>query len=236
MKVAILQCDDVLDKFQTEFGNYPEMIMDMLSNHASQLEYETFDVRKAQYPERLDDFEFFVITGSKASVYDDECWIKNFIAFIRNLYGKDKKLLGICFGHQIIAAALGAKVEKSEKGWGVGVANNSLISTKAWFEHDRLELNILVSHQDQVTELPEEADVIAQSDFCPNFLVQWNKTTLSVQGHPEWVKGYSNALMLHRKDIIPKEVLSKGIGSLSQDLDNAVFTRYLFKFFKIKGV
>ena len=82
MKIAILQCDDVLDKFQTEYSNYPEMIMAMLKSELSesrQLQFKTFDVRKAQYPDALDDFDLFIITGSKASAYDEELWIKNFI-------------------------------------------------------------------------------------------------------------------------------------------------------------
>ena len=156
MKIAILQCDDVLEKFQTEYSNYPEMIMAMLlsessqSNQSSQLHFKTFDVRKAQYPDSLDDFDLFVITGSKASAYDDEPWIKNFIVYIGELYEKSKKILGICFGHQIIGLALGAKVEKSDKGWGVGVAKNTLIQTTDGLGPVNAELNLLVSHQDQV--------------------------------------------------------------------------------------
>ena len=143
-----------------------------------------------------------------------------------------KKLIGICFGHQIISMAYHDQVIKSEKGWGIGVAVNRIVTTPDWMSEKRPEFSLIVSHQDQVITLPEGAVVIAQSDFCPFFMVQWNDHFLSVQGHPEWNRAYSRTLMNERRAIIPPERIETGLESLSIKPDNALLARWIIDFVK----
>lgn len=230
MKVAILECDDVLEKFQPKFGHYRDMIRHMFGHLDTPFEFEVFDCRLGHYPENIDGYGFFITTGSKTSVYENKPWIQQLIKFVQHLDKHKKKLIGICFGHQAIAMAFDGMVEKSEKGWGVGVSVNRIVTIPDWMREKRKELNIIVSHQDQITSLPEEALVIAESDFCPFFMVQWNNHFLSIQGHPEWNSAYSRTLINNRRGLIPAERIAEGFASLDITPDNRLFTRWIMDF------
>lgn len=230
MKVAILQCDNLLEKLQPRFGEYKHMIQQMFSVIDTSFSYDVFDCRKEEYPDDISCYDFFITSGSRASVYDDEPWIQRLIDFIRKLDRNEKKLIGICFGHQAIAVALDGQVNKSTKGWGVGLAANRVVSTPGWMQQRVSQLRILVSHQDQITSLANGAKVLAESDFCPYFIIQWNNHFLSIQGHPEWNKEYSRALMYERRAIIPEDRLEEGLLSLRLVPDNQIFAQWIVDF------
>ena len=143
-----------------------------------------------------------------------------------------RKFIGICFGHQIIAIALQGRIEKSPKGWGIGVATNRIVCRPHWLSDEKDTINIIASHQDQVVSLPEGATIIAESDFCPFFMVQWNEYFLSIQGHPEWHRDYAKTLMNERRAIIAPSVIEAGLQSLSKTPDNACVVRWMVNFIK----
>jgi len=230
MKVAIIQCDTVLSEFVAEFGSYADMIIHMFESVDANMEYQVFDSQRGEYPDKLDAYDFYITTGSKACACEDHPWIKQLIGFVRQLDAQKKKLIGICFGHQIIALARYGRVEKSTRGWGVGVAKNRIIAHPEWMKTPKDELNIIVSHRDQITRLPDDARVIAASDFCPCFVVQWDNHTLSIQGHPEFLPGYSGALIKHRRHILGDKLTDAGLASLTITPDSALFTRWILDF------
>lgn len=230
MNVAIIQCDSVPSEFVSEFGTYTDMIKRMLDSTEADLNYQVFDAQQLEYPDKLDAYDFFITTGSKADAYGESPWIKQLIRFVQRLDAAKKKLIGICFGHQIIALARRGLVEKSSRGWGVGVAENRVIAHPRWMKEWKNELNMLVSHQDQITRLADNAVVIASSDFCPFFMVQWEQHFLGIQGHPEWLAGYSRALMNHRRHILGDKVTDAGLASLSITPDNALFAGWIMDF------
>lgn len=230
MKVAILECDDVLEKFQPKFGHYEDMIRSMFGHLDTPFEFEAFDCRLGCYPEDIHEYDFYITTGSKASVYKNMPWIQQLIKFVQHLGKHKKTLIGICFGHQVIAMACHGMVKHSDKGWGIGIAANRVVATPDWMREKRQKLNILVSHQDQITSLPEDALVIAESDFCPYFVVQWNNHFLSIQGHPEWSSVYSRTLINNRRGLIPAERIDQGLDSLEIEPDNRLFTRWIMDF------
>lgn len=232
MKVALLQCDNVLEKFQPEFGDYPAMVKSMFDGVDELLEFDIFDCQQGQFPDDIHAYGFYITTGSKASAYEEIDWIQKLIDFVRQLDRFQKKLIGICFGHQIIALVRGGVVEKSDKGWGIGIASNEIAGNPTWMIKPPAELNILSSHQDQVTQLPGGALIIAQSDFCPYFVVQWGDHFLSIQGHPEWSNAYSGTLMDDRRAIIPAERIEAGLKSLDQQADSALFVSWIMNFVK----
>ena len=233
LKVAILQCDDVLDKFRGRFGNYPEMVVESLREVDSHLCFEVFDVRSGAYPKAPHEFGLFVITGSKASVYDDESWIRELVQYIKGLDSQSIPVFGICFGHQIMALAMGCKVEKASKGWGVGIASTTITESGRALGFSGEVMNMIVSHQDQVVDISENAILISYSDFCPYFSVRWSESLISIQGHPEWQKEYAKVLMDDRRDRIPESVISEGLSSLNKRLDNKGFLSNIMKLFSI---
>jgi GMP synthase-like glutamine amidotransferase len=230
MKVAILQCDEVMPKLQPLFGQYKDMIRTMFEAFVGPFEFDCFDCQKERYPVNLHSYDFYITTGSKASVYEDKPWIKKLIKFVQLLSREKKKLIGICFGHQIIAVALNGEVEKSDKGWGVGVGLNSIAASPGWMSEKSGFVNILSSHQDQITILPEKALIIAGGDFCPYFIIQWNDYFLSIQGHPEWSREYSRALINERRAIITPGRIEPALASLTTRPDNQLFVRWIIDF------
>jgi GMP synthase-like glutamine amidotransferase len=140
------------------------------------------------------------VTGSKADSFGTDPWIQTLKAYLLKLYERGEKLLGVCFGHQLLALTLGGKAERADKGWGVGIHRYSLAAHAPWMDPEVSELTLLISHQDQVTQLPEGATVIASSDFCPNAAYHIRDQVLCFQGHPEFVHDYSRALLDARQD------------------------------------
>jgi GMP synthase-like glutamine amidotransferase len=146
------------------------------------------------------------------------------------LHKKKHPLLGICFGHQMVARALGGKSEAVEQGWGVGVQNYQTVSAQAWTEPPMEQFSLLASHQDQVTELPENAELIAKSDFCPMAAFRIENHILTFQGHPEFQKAYSKVLLHLRKQILGPKIFAAGIKSLEQSIQPQQITNWMLNF------
>jgi GMP synthase-like glutamine amidotransferase len=230
MKIGILQCDQVHEKFIAEHGPYPDMFAALLHQADPSLTFVVYDVEHDEFPQEINAADAYLITGSRHSVNDDFPWIANLEEFVRQLHSAKKKVVGICFGHQLIAKALGGKVIKSPKGWGIGMSTNQITQQKYWMNPPQDNFHLLVSHQEQVVELPSDAEVLASSDFCPFYLLQIKENLITVQGHPEFSKGYSQALIEDRKAILGKERLEQGLMSLTIELDSSLFARWIVNF------
>jgi len=189
------------------------------------------------YPESPDECDGYIITGSKSSVYDSDEWITKLRDYVRNLASHRKKMVGICFGHQLLAHVLGGRTAKSEQGWGVGVmtCENKVIESTSWpnWMHPvKSSYSLLVSHQDQVVQLPPGATCIASSKFCPNSAFQVEDYALCFQGHPEFVRDYSRRLMEMRRDRIPHELIEKGLHSLEANTDHLIVAEWMVNFMR----
>jgi len=230
MKIGLLQCDDVMQTLQSEHGNYPQMFDDLLRAQVPDLEMVVYRCMDGEYPARAGECDSYLTTGSKFGVNDGLPWVDVLEDFIRQLWEHRMPLVGICFGHQLMAKALGGEVGKSVKGWGVGVSFNQVVMRKNWMDPWQEKLDLIVSHQDQVTRLPVHADVLISSIFCPYYVVQYGQHFMSVQGHPEFCKDYSRALMDLRQGAIPDARLREGQASLSAEVDADVMMRWMLNF------
>jgi len=230
MKIGILQCDSVLDEFQPQFGDYPQMFIDLLLEVDKTLTFTIYDVREKQLPKDLTECDAYITTGSRLSVYDPIDWLDDFGQFILQLSKSNRKLVAVCFAHQLVADLFGGRTENSDKGWGVGVSTNQIISQKPWMQPFQPALNIIVSHQDQVTLLPDGVEVIGSSSFCPNFMLLFGENILTIQGHPEFSAQYSETLMTHRRKRVGEVRYQQGIATLDQETDELLFTRWLLNF------
>jgi GMP synthase-like glutamine amidotransferase len=231
MKIGILKADSVLEQFQPEFGDYPDMFVARLAAQAGpDVAFITYDVEHLEYPANIDECAGYIITGSKMSVYDNEAWIRRLEDFVRQLDQAKKPLIGVCFGHQLVAQALGGKAEAAAIGWGVGVHTNHIVSAQHYMQPRLAEARVLVSHKDQVTRLPPGAEQLATSDFCPNSMFQVGNHILCIQGHPEFIKAYSESLMNMRREILGEAVYGAGIESLDQALDSDTLATWMLRF------
>ncbi|MFV0277847.1 MAG: glutamine amidotransferase-related protein [Parahaliea sp.] len=230
MKLGILKTDAVRPEWVAAFGEYPDMFIALLGRLEPALGFAVYDVEEGEYPADIDEVDAYLITGSKSGVYEDKPWIGVLMDFVRELDRRRKKLVGICFGHQLVAEALGGRVIKSPKGWGMGLHTHTFRTLPEWHDGAAHAFDILVSHQDQVVEKAAGAEVLAGSEFCEHAVCQVGKHILTFQGHPEFVPGYSRAIMDYRREIIGEEVYHRGVASLSGSAESERIGRWILNF------
>jgi GMP synthase-like glutamine amidotransferase len=232
IKLGILKTDTVREDLVQEFGEYPDMFGALLSAVDPSLEFVVYDVERGEYPDNIDDVDAYLMTGSKSSVYEDKAWIHELSDFVRELHRRRKRLVGICFGHQMVAHALGGKTEKSEKGWGVGAHEALFHRLPEWHDGEDPEFVLLVSHQDQVVETAPGAEVLAGSAFCENAVCQLGDHILTLQGHPEFVKDYSEKILNMRREHIGEDNYERGMNSLGRELDRERVAEWIVAFLR----
>lgn len=228
MRVVLLQTDNVLEQFQPDHGDYPAMFSAVLD--APDLEVQVVDVRQGTPPPGSGDA--YVITGSRHSVYDDLPWIPRLAQFLRTEIDAGRKVVGICFGHQLLAHFFGGEVRPAPVGWEVGVKETEILAPQAWMNPAAPTFNLISSHKDQVQRLPDGAVLTARSPFCPVAGFAMGDNVITFQGHPEFRKGYSQALMAHRRELLGEEKYSDGIRSLDRPTDESLVGRWILGFLR----
>lgn len=236
IRIGILQTDSVLEKFQPDFGDYPQMFEWVLQTSARQPECAKLQIDCINYPVQQStplvvDCDAYLITGSRDSVYDDAPWILDLVGFIERALAADKKIIGVCFGHQLMAHYFGGRVAPAEGGWAVGVHTSDILQRHNWMgESVPTQFNLLSSHKDQVVELPQTAEVFATNGFCPIAGFTMNDRVITVQGHPEFTKAYAQGLLDHRRTLLGEAVYQQGMDSMSKATDELLVARWLLQF------
>lgn len=226
VKVGMLECDHVTETLSTAYGDYREMFERLLPDIA----FQYYDVYNGQFPESALECDAYLVTGSKHSVYEDIPWIHQLKAFVKDIQYHQRYYVGICFGHQMLAEALGGKVEKSPNGWCVGIHSFQMIAREKWMNPYQSETNLLMSCQDQVLRMPEGSTLLAHSKECPVGMFKVGARMVGIQGHPEFEKGYDRALIESRIDVIGSMKANESIQSLVLDHDGTVFVDWLMRF------
>lgn len=214
MRICIIETGLPPEECQTEFGTYPKMIENWLKPALGQASFDTISVVSGEHlPENAEQYDAYVITGSKHGVYDPIEWIKPLESFLIQLRDKKIPIFGICFGHQIMAQAYGGVVEKSTKGWGFGTQKYQLAEK---------EYPVLVLHQDQVITLPDQAKPVGGNEFCPLGVLQYEFPAISVQFHPEFSTEYlADMARRFRGSRFPEDVADKGLASLQSQAETS---------------
>jgi GMP synthase-like glutamine amidotransferase len=226
--VAILKTGAPPAGLAERFGTYPDMFAKLLGPG---FETRVYDVEAGELPARAGAHGAYLVTGSPAGVYEPLPWIAPLLAFLREAKGK-AKLVGVCFGHQAMAEALGGRVEKSERGWDVGLQDYEIVEPRPWMGGKRPErIAVPVSHQDQVVVRPPGAKVVARSGFTPFGMLEWEGgDAVSMQFHPEFEPDYAKALIEARRGALPDP--DGAIASLERPDDRGTVGEWIRAFLK----
>ncbi|MDC0736783.1 type 1 glutamine amidotransferase [Cognatishimia sp. SS12] len=223
MKIGILQTGPFVQDMHEITGDYDAMFKMLLAGQ--DFTFEVWRVFEGDMPERTEACDGWLITGSKFGVYEDHDWIAPMEDFIRACVMEARPIVGICFGHQLIAQALGGTVEKFKGGWSVG---------RQMYDFGGVELPLNAWHQDQVVALPEGARVIASNDFCANAAIVYGDRALSFQAHPEFGPDAIEGLIQYvGPGKVPDAQLQAAADSLDEPTANEVIADQIADFFRM---
>lgn len=230
LRIGILCCDRVPDELRQRFGDYPDMFRRLLHATGLDPEFRAFDLVNQEWPPGTDACDAWLITGSRWSVTDQAAWINGAHEWIRRLHREHRPLVGICFGHQLIANALGGRAGRAAQGWGVGVHRVTIRAQTSWMMPAATRLCLPVSHRDQVHALPPGAQVLAASAFCPIAAFALEDHILGLQGHPEFEPAFVRQVMDRRREQLGETVYRTGLDSLDTPVDTTLAAGWIRRF------
>jgi GMP synthase-like glutamine amidotransferase len=217
MKIGILETGLLREQLTDRFDPYPIMFDHFLNLAGGALEIEGFSVIRGEMPTSITECDGWLITGSRHGVYENLDWMIELQSFIRDIAANDIPLVGICFGHQIIAQALGGEVVKSDKGWALGLHHYEIEKNHSWMESGPGTVGLYAFHQDQVVKIPKNAEVFASSDFCPYAGLSYGDSIISLQAHPEFEEAYETTLLdLFNGNLFSTELADEAYASMSE--------------------
>ena len=232
MRIGILETGEVAEDLRARHGDYPAMFRGLLSQADPTLDFLTVRVVAGEMPARPQDADGWLLTGSRHGVYDGLPWIEPLEAFLRDCVAARVPVVGICFGHQLLAEALGGRAVKSDRGWALGVQDYEIVARPSWLTHvpDRFAVRAL--HQDQVVALPDDATVLARSPQCAVAAVAYgdpeDPDAVSLQPHPEFGAEFMDALLaLRAGTAFPTEAADAARATLARPVDSDAWARLI---------
>lgn len=232
MRIGLLACDHVDAHLRHLAGDYAEMFARLFAEHAPAIELVHTDVIGGDPLPDPETADGWLISGSRHGVHDQDVpWIGELVDFARAADRIGAPVVGICFGHQLLAHALGGEVRRAEHGWGVGVHEATVEADADWMSPSAGRFRLLVTHQDQVVGLPGDAVHLATSVHAPVAAYQ-HRRSLGFQGHPEFVPAYAEALMAARVERIGAPVVEAARATLDTPTDHALVARWIERFYR----
>jgi GMP synthase-like glutamine amidotransferase len=230
-RVGLLRVGHVDANSRHIAGDYPELFGALLARLG--IDLVGYDLDEGRFPDSLAECDGWLCSPSRSSTYDDEEWIADAEELHRAVIAEERKYVGICFGHQLLAQALGGKVERAPDGWGVGVQQYEIVDPLPCMDPPRERIAIIASHQDQVVDVPPGARVIATATngYCPVAGLAVGERAWTLQGHPEFVPDLADHLLAGRVELIGAERVATARASLTQPLDRATVARWIANFF-----
>ena len=228
-RVGVLECDHVDERHRPIGGDTVDMLRSLFAAHAPEagLELVPVDVIGGERPAGPAACDAWLCPGSRYSVYDPFDWITDLAAFTRDVHAAGVPFVGICFGHQLLAHALGGRVERATVGWGAGVETVAVDSVAPWMDPPAEKLALHFMHQDQVAELPPGGEVLGHADHCPVALLGVGPVTMGVQAHPEFTRAYTDALLADRVARIGDAEVAAARAGLAQPTHEATVARWM---------
>jgi GMP synthase-like glutamine amidotransferase len=231
VRIGLLVVGHVDEASQNIAGDYPRLFDALLGAHGVDL--VVYDIAAGQLPDSVSECDGWLCSPSRSSVYDDLAWISPAEDLLRDLIATEQPYVGICFGHQLLARALGATVERYSGGWQVGAQTYELVQQRPWMDPPLARATLIASHEDQVATLPEGAELLARGltgeSAIAGFTVGERAWTL--QAHPEFVAPLADHLLSRRVELIGAEKVASARASLATPLDREIVGTWIAEFF-----
>jgi GMP synthase-like glutamine amidotransferase len=225
--IGVLECDHVADRHRGIAGDYTDMFAALFAAYVPGLDLVPVDVVGGELPASPHDCAGWMSTGSRHSVYDGLDWIEPLAGFVRDVRDAGVPFAGVCFGHQLLAHALGGDVARAASGWGAGALRVTVEQRAPWMRPRADALALHFMHQDQVVKLPPGAVALGRADHCPVAVMQAAPAMVGVQPHPEFTAAYTDALLRERVARIGDEAVTVARAGLSRPTDEATVARWL---------
>ena len=236
MKLCVIENDIIDDVVADRYHSYGVMFTNLFRAVKPDIEVDVFDAMKLQYPENFDSYDAVLLSGSRADAFGDDEWIVELKQRVKQLMADKKPLIGVCFGHQLIAMHLGSEMGRAPVGWGMGRMSYDWNQAHPLAKlADSEGFSLLVSHQDQVLTHPQGATILASSDFCPVAAYTVDEHIICFQGHPEFVEGYSEYIINKRKAALTEEKYQEYSSSLQHGHDGVKVAKLICDFVEGKA-
>lgn len=232
MKIIVLETGTAPDNLSQTYGTYGAMFQKLLADRINPLTTEVVQLHLGDALPAVGMADGYLVTGSPAGVYEPHDWIAPLEVFTRNALEAAKPVVGICFGHQLMAQALGGKVAKSDKGWGVGLHQYDVFEAVPDMPRS---VSCVVSHQDQVIVPPTSASTLGGSSFCEHGILAYGEYGLSFQMHPEFEHDFAEALLSVRQDRIPLDIADIARTSFDKTTDRHLLSDWIARFLREKS-
>nr|WP_321457490.1 gamma-glutamyl-gamma-aminobutyrate hydrolase family protein [uncultured Cohaesibacter sp.] len=238
MIIGILVAGPLPDDIAAKFGTFDTMFKDLLLKQDPELTFKKYLVYEDEFPASAKECEGWIVTGSLHSAYEKLPWMLTLEALIRDAIAAKTPTIGICFGHQIMATAMGGTVQKAPSGkWGAAVHRYNVYQDgddrPGWLDEGVEEFSLQASHQDQVTVLPESGCLLAGNDFCPNGMIAYGNAGLSMQLHPELSSENVKTMLLKRRGHeMSVDDADEALAHVEDPVDSARVAKWMVRFFK----
>ncbi len=227
-RVGLLRVGHIDSRSVSIGGDYLDLFRHLLEPHG--IELHEFGCDEGDLPASLDDFDGWLCSPSRRSTYDDLPWLPDVSALLRRLVAEERPLIGICFGHQLLAQALGGEVKRADDGWNIGVQDYAVLAQPWWMNPPRDHVRLIASHQDQVVSLPPDATLLAGNDGCPNGGMLIGERAWTIQLHPEFTAALADSLLAGRVELLGADVVNAARASLANPTDQELVGRWMARF------
>lgn len=235
-RIGILMTATETPAFAAEFPDDGEAFQNLLLPLRPDWRFEIVYVKDNVFPERAGDFDGYVITGSPGTVTDDKPWIKRLLAFICEAEAGKIPMAGVCFGHQAIALALGGKVERAAQGWGFGVAETRHARAAPWMTPENEVIHLYTAHRDQVTALPEGAELLGGSAHCPIGSFRIGDHIFTTEHHPEMTVAFMRRLTAYLSAHLDQDIIAQARKDIETPQDSPLMARWIVQFLEQASV
>jgi GMP synthase-like glutamine amidotransferase len=230
-RIGLLMVGHVDPKSVHVAGDYPELFANLLAGQ--DIELVRYDLDLGRFPDSVSECDGWLCGPSRNSAYDDLPWRPEAESLLREIITTETPYVGICFGHQLLARALGARVERADDGWQVGARDYDIVEHPSWMDPPADRVTVIASHEDQVVELPNDATLLARGadGGCPIAGFTVGSRAWTLQPHPELIPQLADDLLAGRVQLIGADKVEVARASLTRPLDRARISSWIARFF-----